>query len=78
MIVAARTVDVIFAYNKINLLTFDTFPLILVQIRIVFQTVQYEYGNFAATIKKILKSFCYAAIPQQMDSCFYISFTKCT
>ena len=45
-----------FAYNKINLLTFDIFPLFLVQIRLIFQTVLYEYGNFEAMIKKILKN----------------------
>ena len=33
-----------------NLLAFDIFSLFLVQIRIVFQTVLYEYGNFAAMI----------------------------
>ena len=36
---------------------FDIFVSVSVQIRIVFQTVLYEYGNFDAMIKMIQKHF---------------------
>ena len=59
-----------------NLLTFDIFSLLLVQIRMVFQTVLYEYGNFEAMIKMILKNLLLCCNPTINGQLFVREFYK--
>ena len=65
------------AYSNMHLLTFDTFSLFLVQIRIVFRQL-YEYRNFDAMIKMILKNLLLCCNPTVDGQLFLREFYQST